>query len=146
VAEAVNSTFIDFKDGAAPGVDPVQAIVLSLNGGGFWVYDPITEELARAVGYDRAMWIADPTFIRIEVDRPMTTAAGTAVQLVWPTTYSVSLKNVGATTVAIGGAPAVPVGVGTDASGFAETGMIARATSPITYNATGGSLLISVNP
>jgi len=145
VAQAVNSTFIEFRDGTAPGVDKVQAIALNLTGPGYWVYDPLTEELARVVKVDLAMWKVDNTFIRVEVDRPMTTAAATVVELVWPAALSVGLVNSGATNVLVDGTT-LPPGLPYNASGFAERGMPSLATTPITYDATGGSLLISVNP
>lgn len=145
VAEAVNSTFIEFRDGANPGVDPVQAIALNLIGAGYWIYDPLTEELSEVVKVDLAMWREDPTFIRVQVDRPMTTAAATVVELVWPTTVSYAWANQGAVSVLISGASVAP-GVSGNSSGFAERGMPSLATTPFTYNATGGNLLISVNP
>lgn len=146
VGKVVDGTWIKIEDSTTPGTDPVQASKLGLLAKGYFIYDPTTEELGEVIHVDVTRFRMDPTALYVQVDKTMTTAPGTSIEVCRSNAMSFSLLNEGAAVVDINGV-SVPQGGGMTSSGFAETGQNSRAVTPVTYNNNGSTdLKISVNP
>lgn len=146
VGEAVND-WIQIEDSAAPGVDPVQAILLGLDSPGYFIYNPTTGVIAEVIAVDKGAWRRVDTVLMVQLDRTIVMAPGTAFLVTRPNAMSMSLLNEGLVNVTINGVTTAP-GAGYSASGFRETGQMSRAVTPVIYDASaGGAILkISVNP
>lgn len=146
VGEVVDGVYIKIEDSTTPGIDPVQASKLGLLAKGYFIYDPTTEELGEVIHVDVSRFHLDPTALYVKVDKTMTTAPGESIEVCRSNAMSISLINEGAVVVELNGVN-VPQGGAYNASGFAETGQLSRAVTPVTYNSNASTdLKISVNP
>ena len=145
VAESIAgpSTYLKVQDGANPGVDPVQAGKLGLLAPGYYIYDPVGKVLAQVIAVDASRFELDDTQLWLELDRPLTVAAATVITRI-VNCFSFSFM-VNTAPVLISGI-SMPVGFQYNTSGFELTGFPRSRPVPVTYDATGGDLYISVNP